>query len=389
MQHMMPSLGALRLVLSIVLFLLGLLAVVKPPSYSFWKLSIIIMEGGHWLVLPLLLSAWLSFRSGQSGRIAGQIFLGAALLYSVTVIRAYATAHKLELEFAERWSNPSPPVNGFRRASTLSFLDLFRGIDHPKPVVTTYPYAKREGRELRLDFYPALGAAKPAPCVVLVHGGGWDGGARNQLPDLNAWLSAEGYAVASLEYRLAPKDIYPAPVEDMRSALDWMRSHAGELGIDATRFVLMGRSAGGQIALQAAYLRPDASIKGVIAFYAPADMVFGYSLPTNPLIMDSRQLMVNYLGSKYEDKPEAYVASSPVEHLTATSPPTLILHGRADVLVSYQHTVHMRAKLKPLGVKHFEVDLPWAAHGFDYVFRGPGSQISLYFIERFLAEVTR
>jgi acetyl esterase/lipase len=97
--------------------------------------------------------------------------------------------------------------------------------------------------------------------------------------------------------------------------------------------------------------------------------------------------MVNYLGGTYETHPQAYVASSPVEHLSAATVPTLSLHGRPDVLVSYQHTVHMREKLGPLGVRHFEVDLPWAAHGFDFVFRGPGSQISLYFIERFLAAV--
>jgi acetyl esterase/lipase len=207
------------------------------------------------------------------------------------------------------------------------------------------------------------------------------------LADLNAFLAAEGYAVASLEYRLAPKHLYPAPVEDVADAISFLRARAEELGIDASRLALMGRSAGGQIALQAAYTLKDPGIKGVVAFYAPADMVFGYSLPTNPLIMDSRLLMKQYLGGGYEDHPGAYVASSPVEHLDKASPPTLLLHGRPDVLVSYRHTVHMRAKMESLGVRHFIVDVPWGAHGFDYVFRGPGSQISLYFIERFLAGV--
>lgn len=385
---MIPSFAALRLGLAILLVVAGLLAVVKPPSYSFWKLSIIVMEGGHWMVIPSLLLAWLSFAGGASGRTVGQLFLVAAVLFGLTAFRAWHTAAQLRTTFGAAWSAVNPPEGGFLRASPLNPLDLFRGIPVPSAASQTFAYVRRGNHDLKLDFYRAAGS-KPAPCVVLVHGGGWDGGARSQLPHLNAFIAAEGYAVATLEYRLAPEYIYPAPVEDMREALGWLKAHAFDLGIDPERFVLMGRSAGGQIALQAAYVDPDPAVKGVIAFYAPTDMVFGYSLPTNPMIMDSRLLMVKYLGGKYETRPQAYVASSPVEHLSAATVPTLLLHGRSDVLVSYQHTVHMREKLETLGVKHFEVDLPWAAHGFDYVFRGPGSQISLYFIERFLAAVTR
>ncbi|MDB5047130.1 MAG: lip2 [Fibrobacteres bacterium] len=389
-----------RLFLAGVLFLAGLLAVCKPPSYSFWKLSIVVMEGGHFIVLPCLLLAALSFRSGVLDKLAAALFLGSAVLYAATSLRAIRVAGGLEKEFAASWGNPAPPAGGFQRAKALSFPDLFKGVPIGDTAFTTLVYEHRDGRDLRLNFYAAAGprpsadgnataASHPrlAPCIVVLHGGGWDGGVRSQLPDLNGFLAAEGYAVASLEYRLAPKYRYPAPVEDVADALAYLRAHAAELGIDSARFVLLGRSAGGQIALQAAYTLNDPAIKGVIAFYAPADMVFGYSLPTNPLIMDSRLLMRQYLGGGYPEVPENYLGSSPVEHLAPSSPPTLLLAGRADVLVSFQHTVHMRAKMGALGVRHFIVDVPWGAHGFDYVFRGPGSQISLFFIERFLAAV--
>ncbi|MDB5106550.1 MAG: alpha/beta hydrolase fold protein-3 domain protein [Fibrobacteres bacterium] len=405
--------SGLRIAAAALFFLTGLLAVCKPPSYSFWKLSIVVMEGGHFLVLPLLaLGVWCLFTAGPSyaqagsgsARLAGVLFLLSACLYAATAIRAMAAAARLEREFSNGWAGIEPPPGGFRRAKPLSIPDMFLGIPLPAGAPKTYAYKPADSGDLKLDFYPARivkpdkpdkpGAAAnhhkgPAPCVVVVHGGGWDGGARSQLAPLNAFLAAEGYAVATLQYRLAPKHLYPAPVEDVADAMAWLRSHSGELGIDTTRFVLLGRSAGGQIALQAAYTAKDPAIKGVIAFYAPADMVFGYSLPTNPLIMDSRLLMEQYLGGGYPAVPEKYVASSPVEHLTASSPPTLLLHGRPDVLVSWRHTVHMRAKMDSLGVRHFIVDVPWGAHGFDYVVRGPGSQLSLYFIERFLAAVTR
>lgn len=378
----------LRFAMAALLFLAGLLAVVKPPSYSFWKLSIVVMEGGHFLVLPCLLLGLWGLRGTGPERAAALLFLGAAVLYATTSLRGFRVSRALEKEFAAKWGSPRAPAGGFQRSTVLSFTDLFTGFPGGDTSFKTFVYKKREDRDLHLDFYaPRKPPARGAACIVVVHGGGWDGGARSQLAPLNGFLAAEGYAVATLEYRLAPKHRYPAPMEDVADALAYLRAHAGELGIDTTRFVLLGRSAGGQIALNAAYTFKDPSIKGVIGFYSPADMVFGYSLPTNPLIMDSRLIMRNYLGGSYDERPETYVASSPVENLSAGCPPTLLLQGRPDVLVSYQHAMHMRARMDPLGVRYFIVDLPWAAHGFDFVFRGPGSQISLYFIERFLAEV--
>ena len=390
----------MRLAFALALFLAGLLAVAKPPSYSFWKLSIVVMEGGHFLVPPLVILGLWGLAGSASARMAGTLALAAAGLFGTTYFRAVRTAGILEKEFEGKWR---APARDMRRVAPLSLKDMFMGVAAPAEAFKVFVYKNgggegntgdTSGSDLKLDFYPASmppagtsPAPRAAPCVLVVHGGGWDGGARNQLSPLNAFLSAEGYAVAALQYRLAPKHRYPAPVEDVADAMAWLRAHADELGIDTTRFAILGRSAGGQIALQAADTSHDPAITGVIAFYAPADMVFGYSLPTNPLIMDSRQLMVQYLGGGYPEAPAAYVASSPVEHLSAASPPTLLLHGRPDVLVSWRHTAHMRAKMDSLGVRHFIVDLPWGAHGFDYVFRGPGSQISLYFIERFLAEV--
>ncbi len=385
---MLAWLGGLRLVLAVILFLVGLLAVVKPPAYPLWKLSILVLEGGHWVVIPCLLLAWQAFRGGPGGRIAGQLFLASAMLYGITLPRAWVTASRLANGFRESRGDIVPGPGGFQRSAPISVLDLFRGLSLTQAAPETHVYARKDGLELRLDFYRARRDG-PAPCVVAIHGGGWDSGGRGEFGDLNRFLAQGGYAVATLDYRLAPRFKYPAPVEDVRDALAWLKAHADSLGVDPGRFALLGRSAGGQIALQAAYVDPDPAVKGVVAFYAPADMVFGYSLPTNPLILNSRLLMEGYLGGPEPMSHAAYLASSPVEQVSSRIPPTLMLHGRADVLVSYRHMARMRERLGPLGGKLFEVDLPWAAHGYDYIFRGPGSQISLFFLERFLAEATR
>jgi acetyl esterase/lipase len=392
--------GALRLSFAVVFFLAGLLAVFEPPTYSLWKLSIVVKEGGHFLVAPCLLLAWLHLRAGRAGAWIAALLFASSLLFSATFLRAIPVAGKLEREFSAGWEKAGdslrPPSGRLRRTKALSFADLFKGVPEGGASFETFAYARKDGRDLRLDFYaparpaPDGAAARiPAPCVIVVHGGGWDGGDRAQLSPLNGFLASEGYAVAALQYRLAPRYRYPAPVEDVADAIAWLRARADSLAIDPDRLALLGRSAGGQIALNAAYTLKDPGVKGVVAFYAPADMVFGYGLPTSPLILDSRKLMRQYLGGGYDSVPDAYAASSPVEHLGPGCPPTLLLHGRPDVLVSFRHTAHMRDKMRALGLRCFVVDLPWAAHGYDFIFRGPGSQIGLYFVERFLAEVTR
>jgi acetyl esterase/lipase len=305
-------------------------------------------------------------------------------------LRAVETARRLENDFARGFGkSPASPAVSFQRARSLVWTDFLRGIPRgpSRPVAWVYAHSPGEGNsgDLRLDFYPARRPARPAPCVIVIHGGGWDTGRRGQLSELNFWLARAGYAVAAIDYRLAPEHIYPAPIQDVAAALAFLKSHARELGIDPARFVLLGRSAGGQIALQAAYTLKDPSIRAVVAFYAPADMVFGYSLPGNPLILDSRKVMDRYLGGSCAIEPSRCREASPLEFADANSPPTLLLHGHPDALVSFQHTVHLRKRLDTLGVPNFTVDLPWATHGYDYLFSGPGSQISLYFIERFLA----
>jgi acetyl esterase/lipase len=382
----------LRWLLALVLSLLSLLSICKPPTYLFWKLSILVLEGGHYLVLPTFLLGLLCLYPGMVSHWSAILFFCSTTLFASPYLRAIGISHKLEQQITTEWGPPlhaekflaEATEKSWQRKKALSFSDLYTGIPVGNAKFQTLTYETRTDGDLHLDFYPPLTRAIPPPCVIIIHGGGWDGGTRSQLPTLNRFLVQGGYAVASIQYRLAPKHQYPAPVEDVGKALHYLTDHASELGIDPLRFVLLGRSAGGQIALQAAYTSHNPSIKGVISFYAPADMIFGYKHPTDPLILNSGRLMEQYLGGGYSQLPEKYFASSPVEHLTINSTPTLLLHGRGDVLVSFKHTVHMQARMKAVGMHAFVVDIPWGAHGYDFVFRGPGSQISLYAIEHFL-----
>src|SRR5262249_38420010 len=147
-----------------------------------------------------------------------------------------------------------------------------------------------------------------------------------------------GYAVADVDYRLAPAARFPAPVEDVRAAVSYLKAHARELGIDPGRLTLLGRSAGGQIALSLAYDRPDPSIRGVIAFYSPNDLVFAYVKRSNPWVLNSRGLLESYLGGSPGQEPRSYERASPLGYAGPASLPTLLIHGVRDELVWKDHS---------------------------------------------------
>jgi acetyl esterase/lipase len=269
----------------------------------------------------------------------------------------------------------------------FSFPDLFFGRDPAVVSVRTLDV----GGGLLLDFYPPMrpaGDAGPVPCVVAIHGGGWDSGDRTQLPKLNHWLAGRGYAVAAISYRLAPHALWPAQRDDVHAALAFLRSRAAELGIDPARWVLLGRSAGGQIAQTVGYTLGDPSIRGVVALYAPSDLIFGYVNTHENDMLKSPALMRQFLGGTPESARANYESASAIFHVGPRTPPTLLLHGTNDALAWHRHSERLAARLAEHRVPHTYVALPWATHGFEFNLHGPGGQITTYALERFLTAIT-
>ena len=241
---------------------------------------------------------------------------------------------------------------------------------------------------LKLDFYRAIGR-DPAPGVIVVHSGGWDNGARDELPDFDRWLARRGYAVAAITYRLAPGATWPAPRDDILAAAAFLQAHAVALGVDPTRLVLFGRSAGGQLAEATAY-GPDApSLRGVIALYAPADMNFAYQFGREDDVLDSLRLLRQFLGGTPATARANYDSASGILHVQPKSPPTLLLHGRLDALVWHRQSERLEQRLSASGVPHAFVSLPWATHAFEFNLNGPGGQLTTYAVGWFLDAVTR
>ncbi|MXV16109.1 alpha/beta hydrolase [Hufsiella ginkgonis] len=376
----------IRFILLLLLFLFSLLTVFKAFEFHLWLIAILAGELSWVFALIAGIVLATGYRFGKYQMPGTVLGILAVILFLTPVFRGLMVANKLSTKFGAAFGPGTANVDNAAEMPYNPFKSLYyRRKEVPFSSLTYVNYGKES---LNLDFYASQIAGK-RPCVIVVHGGSWKGGNSRQIPELNGLLAEKGYQVAAINYRKAPAYRSPAPVEDVRAAMGYLRRHADSLQIDTGRFVLIGRSAGSQIALLAAYSLADPSIKGVVDFYGPADMVWGYSIPSNPLIMDSRKVMSDYLGGPYEKVPGNYAASSPLEFVSRRSPPTLIIHGENDVLVAYEHSRRLNEKLQENGVKHFWLQLPWATHGFDYIQNGPGGQLSNYVIERFLRYATK
>jgi acetyl esterase/lipase len=378
-------LAGMLLPLALALFALGLLTVRPAPPWSPWKLAILAGEFGHWLAPFAALvgvSAWASASPpGAAPTATTALALVAAGLLLKPVFEARRLAAALPRSLGEQFGPRPAPETAF------SVSRLYLG--HCAAPVAAREY--RFGPGLPLDFYPAQGrnGHGPAPCVVVIHGGGWDGGDRRQLPDLNHHLARRGYAVAAISYRLAPSSIWPAQREDTLAALRFLKEHAPELGIDPGRLVLLGRSAGGQIAQTVAYTAGDPAIRGVIAFYAPSDLIFGYQSTHEEDMLRSPSLMRQFLGGTPETARANYESASALFHVHPHCPATLLLHGRNDSIAWHMHSLRLDESLGRAGVPRCYVALPWATHAFDFTLRGPGGQLSTFAVDWFLDRVTR
>ncbi len=360
---------------------LALLTVFKSPDWSEWKLALLAGEYGHWLaLLPVLLAvlAWLVRGPTLAPAVATTLACALSLgLLTRPCLEAWKLSGALRGRFTRQFG-PAPLAR-----DPFSFGGLFTRDPAPVPV-ETLTYAPG----LTLDLYRAVGR-EHAPCVVLVHGGGWDRGSRTELAHFNHWLARCGYAVAAIDYRLAPKAVWPAQRDDTLAALAYLKAHAAPLGLDATRLVLLGRSAGGNIAEAVAYTAADPAIRGVIALYAPADLHFAWRYARDDDVLKSPVLLKQFLGGTPDTVRAAYDSSSAYLHVTKNTPPTLLLHGQLDTLVWHRQSERLDARLTENRVPHLFASLPWATHAFEFNLAGPGGQLTTFSVEWFLAAVTR
>jgi acetyl esterase/lipase len=370
-----------RLVLNIILFPGSLLCIFVAPTFRLWIASIVVSEfSGMFLVVAASLLIW-GFYGKKFRRTNITLSSLSLILFAIPIATAWYIGQKLPVDIANNLGGT--PMSG----SVFHFTRMFSRTQMLP--YQTFRYTNKDEEDLTLDFYHSTRRGN-RPCVVVIHGGSWCGGNSQQLPELNSELARNGFQVASVNYRLAPKYKSPAPIEDIDKALRYLKQHSQELKIDTNNFILLGRSAGAQLALVAAYTLPTDNIKGVINFYGPTDMVWGYEMPVSPYIMDSKKVLEDFLGGPISKVPQQYKASSPVEVVNRRkSIPTLIIHGENDALVAFEHGERLKKKLAANDIPHYMLSLPWATHGCDYTLNGPSGQLTTYAVEYFVNQVVK
>lgn len=371
---------------TLLLFALGtltlaLLTLVKSPDWSEWKLALVAGEFGHWLILLPVLNTALTWVFRGPTTVVPAVTTVLCVAAVGLLMRPALEARKLSATLPALLTRQFGPVDLTRAPFSLGHL-------FARTPTTGAVETLRYSGELALDYYPAMGR-KNAPCVILVHGGGWDGGTRTELAHFNHWLARQGYAVAAIDYRLAPKSIWPAQREDVLSAIAFLKANAARLSLDPTRLVLLGRSAGGNIAQAVGYTADDPAIRGVIALYSPADLHFAWRYAREDDVLKSPVLLKQFLGGPPETARAAYDTASGYLHVTKTTPPTLLIHGEIDTLVWHRQSERLAARLAEQQVPHVFVSLPWATHAFEFNLHGPGGQLTTFSVEWFMAAATR
>ena len=217
-----------------------------------------------------------------------------------------------------------------------------------------------------MDIYlPAGRSTTTTRVIVMIHGGGWNGGDKadmtqfvdsfhNRLPD---------FAVINLNYRLAlnSSTLFPTQELDVKAAMQFIVNHTAEYLV-SQKWVLVGASAGAHLALlqgnkYATPLRP----KAIVSLFGISDMADMYNNPTSPLIPPG---ILQVIGKTPSQDPLIYANSSPVNFVTSASPPTILLHGGVDPLVKASQSVTMKNLLQAAGVINQYVFYPTEGHGW-------------------------
>jgi acetyl esterase/lipase len=217
----------------------------------------------------------------------------------------------------------------------------------------------------RMDIYlPAGRRSVTTKSLILIHGGGWNSGDKSnfaiyidsfkhRLPD---------YAIFNINYRfVSDKHHFPAQENDVKAAIDFIAARSEEFQINKDKLVLLGASAGAHLGLLQAYKNTEPKIKAVVDFFGPTDLVTMYNHPWHSMIP---YLLKMLTGTTPSANADLYKQYSPINFITPSSPPTIILHGSHDYVVDPSQSELLKKKLEQAGVVTKMIVYPSEGHGW-------------------------
>lgn len=373
--------------------LLSLAIVLPAPTMWILVLTVVAPEISPWLVgfdaIALLLLTRLPLTGGVAIAILVCSLMGLSLSL-LPLLQVPATISRFNAEMERGLGSdylktiPKTTQMALRR-QPLQLLDVFRGISLPPVRIQRgIPFAEPDGVPLTLNLYRPPTAGQYAT-VIIIYGGAWRQGTPNNNEWFSRYLASRGYTVVAIDYRHAPNYHFPAQLEDVKTAIRFVCDRAQEFEVDGDRIALMGRSAGGHLAMLAAYDPDSIPIRGLINYYAPVNLTNGYYDLPSPDPLGIQNILRDFLGGTPEELPNLYDRASPWNLVAPNLPPSLLIYGKRDHVVQAKFGRKLQEKLLKFENRSVFLEIPWAEHAFDAVYFGISNQIALYYTERFLA----
>ncbi len=376
---------------------LALWIVIPGPTPFFLALSVVVRELAPWLLIVnvVLLAATMHVRihSRWTGTLHA-IALCAVLLPLLPIARVGDTEQALDREMRRALGRAyddrlSPAGRSRMRDAPFSLLDALTGVPRAHlPHPQTVTFAAIDGVPLHMIVYRP-GERGLHAAVLQIYGGAWQRGEPADNEAFSAYLAGRGYVVLATDYRHAPRYRFPAQLDDVSAALDYIHRHAAELSVDTMRLALLGRSSGAHLALMSAYIATAPRVRAVIDIYGPVDLREGWLRVPRPDPIGVRSVLETFLGGTPDSLPQRYAAASPVNLVRPALPPTLLIYGGSDHVVLPSFGRELADRLRAAGDTAALLEIPDAEHGFDYFLSGVHGQLALYHIERFLAWALR
>lgn len=270
----------------------------------------------------------------------------------------------------------------------LLALLLLQSSDINKDVV----FAKFETTEVKMDIYFPEKERKALPCVVVIHGGAWMSGRKEDMAEMCELIARRGMVAATIDYRLAPKYKWPAQLDDSQAAVRYLRNHARELGIDKNRIGAAGASAGAHLALllgfrdtrdqnTTLFSTESSKVKVVFDLFGPSDFSRDFPATLDPVYFA-------LTGKKRADASDVIKEASPATYINSDCAPVFILHGKADALVPIAQSERLEALLKEAKVEVKSNFVEGMNHGVDKNTPGvtEGVMQGIEFLEKHLAK---
>jgi acetyl esterase/lipase len=252
-------------------------------------------------------------------------------------------------------------------------------------------YSNPDNQHLQLNMARPRNAQGLLPAVLCIHGGGFRAGHRDGYNALCVRLAQRGFVAVTASYRLAPNHQFPAAVQDVKTAVRWMRGNAAKYRIDPARIGVTGGSAGGHLAQflgvtagvkefeGTGYPTESSAVACVVNVYGPSDFTKSYGKS-----VDAAEVLPLFLGGNLETARRRHIESSPLNWVTPNAAPTLLIHGTDDKYVAHEQAVWMRDRLQASGVEVELLTLEGAGHGFKGADAEKADQALCAFFEKHL-----